>query len=169
MTTQDAQGELQFRVSVPFAIFEHPPIPAGGLPMANSASAVFERMQGYQKAAAEFMHTIYLDPKNHILDIRHFQGTTDSAAVYPAEVMRGALLTPGCTGMIFVHNHPTGDTDPSLCDREITRELIFAAKTLGFRVLDHVIIGNSSLFYSFADHGLIEDYSLLFLNAKRQP
>ena len=66
------------------------------------------------------------------------------------------------TALIFVHNHPSGDPDPSLCDREITRELVFAARVMQLKVLDHLVIGNNR-YFSFADHGLIQDYDLLYL------
>jgi DNA repair protein RadC len=74
--------------------------------------------------------------------------------------MKDALFYDA-TSLIFVHNHPSGDPEPSACDKEITRELVFAAKVMQLRVLDHIIIGNNR-YFSFADQGMIEDYDLLF-------
>ena len=54
----------------------------------------------------------------------------------------------------FVHNHPSGNPDPSRDDREITARLVEAAKLLGIRVLDHVILGRNG-YFSFVEEGLM--------------
>ena len=59
--------------------------------------------------------------------------------------------------MILVHNHPSGHTQPSAGDRALTEELTLAGELLRIHLLDHVIIGRQD-HYSFADHGLIEEY-----------
>jgi DNA repair protein RadC len=68
-------------------------------------------------------------------------------------------------GLVFVHNHPSGDPSPSKEDKKITRDLIWAAKLLSVQVLDHIIIGRGH-YFSFADDGLIrrftEDYEQKF-------
>jgi len=79
----------------------------------------------------------------------------DSAAVYPREVMRGALLANACA-IICVHNHPSGDITPSGQDAEITKEIVKAGVVLQINVLDHIIIGTEG-YYSFADEGRIGD------------
>jgi DNA repair protein RadC len=60
-----------------------------------------------------------------------------------------------------VHNHPSGDPEPSVSDREITKELVFAANVMQLKVLDHIIIGNNC-YFSLADEGIIEDYDIMF-------
>jgi DNA repair protein RadC len=60
-----------------------------------------------------------------------------------------------------VHNHPSGDPEPSVSDREITKELVFAANVMQLKALDHIIIGNNC-YFSFADEGMIEDYDIMF-------
>ena len=84
----------------------------------------------------------------------------DSSAVYPREVIKDALRYEA-SALIFAHNHPSGDPDPSLCDKEITRDLVFAARIIQIKVLDHIIIGNNR-YFSFADQGLIDEYDLQF-------
>jgi DNA repair protein RadC len=69
--------------------------------------------------------------------------------------------------LIFVHNHPSGDPEPSLSDREITKELVFAADVMQLKVLDHIIIGNNR-YFSFADEGLIDDYDIMYQNFKKR-
>jgi DNA repair protein RadC len=136
-------------------------------PYARSSREVFDYLyHSLRDQKREQFKVLFLDPKNQILEERTlFEGTVDSSAVYPREIMRDALRYDA-TSLIFVHNHPSGDPDPSLCDREITKELVFAAKVMQLKVLDHIVIGNNC-FFSFADHGLIEDYALLFLNMPR--
>jgi DNA repair protein RadC len=91
----------------------------------------------------------------------------DSSAVYPREVIKAAIRYEA-SSLIFVHNHPSGDPDPSESDREITKELIFAANIMQIKVLDHIIIGNNC-FFSFADQGLIDEYELLFGKVRNRP
>jgi DNA repair protein RadC len=69
--------------------------------------------------------------------------------------------------LIFAHNHPSGDPEPSESDKEITKELVFASSMMQLKVLDHIIIGNNC-YFSFADRGLIEDYEFLFQDLKRR-
>jgi DNA repair protein RadC len=109
----------------------------------------------------ETFKVLFLDAKNQILEEKTlFEGTVDSSAVYPREIIKDALKFDA-SSLIFVHNHPSGDPDPSPCDKEITRDLVFAAKVMQLKVLDHIIIGNNC-YFSFADHGLIEEFEFLF-------
>jgi DNA repair protein RadC len=109
----------------------------------------------------ETFKVLFLDAKNQILEEKTlFEGTVDSSADYPREIIKDALKFDA-SSLIFVHNHPSGDPDPSPCDKEITRDLVFAAKVMQLKVLDHIIIGNNC-YFSFADHGLIEEFEFLF-------
>lgn len=133
-------------------------------PYCRSAKEVFDYLfhclRGLKK---EVFMVLFLDPKNQIVKEKIlFEGTVDSSAVYPREVIKEALAC-NATSMIFVHNHPSGDPEPSLCDKEITRGLVLAAHIMQMKVLDHIIIGNNC-YFSFADKGLIEDHNLSFLN-----
>ncbi len=70
-----------------------------------------------------------------------------------------------CVTVIFVHNHPSGNPQPSNNDKEVTRELVYAGSIMGIKVVDHIIIGNNR-YFSFAGEGLIEEYEMDFLNLK---
>ena len=59
--------------------------------------------------------------------------------------------------LVFVHNHPSGDPAPSVEDKRLTRDLVWASQLLMIQVLDHVIIGHNT-FYSFSDEGLIKGF-----------
>jgi DNA repair protein RadC len=120
----------------------------------GSPQAVYDAFRAYAKAEKEFFCVIYLSPKNQVIEVvEASEGTVDRTSVYPREIMRGALLM-GATSIVVFHNHPTGNPEPSLCDKEITREIVGAGKLLQIRVLDHIILGKSD-YYSFADCGLI--------------
>lgn len=79
-------------------------------------------------------------------------GSLNASLVHTREVFKPAILQ-NATGLILVHNHPSGDEKPSEEDLEITRRLVEAGKLLQIEILDHVIVGNE--FYSFADNDLI--------------
>ena len=131
-----------------------------------SSRAVFDAFNSYARADREFFCVCYLDAKNRAIEVvEASEGTIDSAAVYPREIIKGALIL-GAASIVCFHNHPSGDPEPSLCDREITKDIVFACKVMQIRFLDHVIMG-SNCYYSFADKGLIEDYGLSLLSMNR--
>jgi DNA repair protein RadC len=100
---------------------------------------------------------LFLNTRNRMLDyVVHTIGTVDSSAVYAHDVIRSAVLH-NASSVIICHNHPSGDPEPSACDKEITKALIAAFEIVGIRILDHVVLGNGR-FFSFADARLIEDY-----------
>jgi len=117
---------------------------------------VYEKMKEYAKADREMFMVMYLNTQNHVIDCElHSIGMVDTAAVYPREVMRGALLA-NASAIICVHNHPSGTVTPSGYDDEITKAIVKAGIILQIRVLDHVIIGTQG-YYSYADKGKIGD------------
>ncbi|APZ95879.1 JAB domain-containing protein [Fuerstiella marisgermanici] len=76
-------------------------------------------------------------------------GTLDASLVHPRECFRHAV-EHGVSSIAFIHNHPSGDVEPSPQDEKVTERLIAAGNILGIEVLDHVIVGNESdAFYSF--------------------
>ena len=114
------------------------------------------------KADREAFVVLFLNPKNQLIGAElHAIGDVDSSAVYPRQVMKSALLH-NASALIFGHNHPSGNPEPSTCDREVTRDLVFAARVLQIKVLDHIICGPAPEIFSFADQGLIDDYDLMF-------
>ena len=110
-------------------------------PVSSSAEASERIRATIGNADREAFVVLHIDTKNQLIAAElHGVGTVDSASIYPREVMKSALLN-NASALIFGHNHPSGDPEPSLCDREVTRDLVFAARTLGVKVLDHVIVG----------------------------
>jgi len=131
-------------------------------PVCHSSREVFDFLyHSLRDSKKEKFKVLFLDAKNYILDEKtFFEGTVDSSAVYPREIMKSAIRF-NASSLIFVHNHPSGDPAPSESDKEITKELVFAANIIQIKVLDHIIIGNNC-YFSFADEGMIEDYEYLF-------
>lgn len=83
------------------------------------------------------------------------QGSVNSAIVYPREVAELALKY-NASNAIIVHNHPSGDTEPSNSDIRITKKIAEALKTLDIDLLDHVILSNKD-FTSLKQLGIIKD------------
>ncbi len=102
----------------------------------------------------EQFRVIFLNAQNEILAEEIIQeGTVDQTVVYPRKVLEAALKHKA-TGLILVHNHPSGKLTPSTADRELTRAIIQAAQPLAIVVYDHLIISKHG-YYSMAEHHLI--------------
>ncbi|MDI6840109.1 MAG: DNA repair protein RadC [bacterium] len=131
----------------------------------KSSGAVFNYLyQSMQKNKKEVFKVIFLDSKNRLIEAKDlFEGSLTSSAIYPREIMEKALKFHAA-GLIFVHNHPSGDPNPSQSDKEITQDLVSAGNSMQIKVLDHIIIGDNK-YFSFADNGLIEKYNLKFLSS----
>lgn len=105
-------------------------------------------------ADTERFLAIALDAKNRpVAEIEIARGGLSACPVSPADVFR-ALLREAAAGVVFVHNHPSGEPSPSSEDVALTERLRRAGDLLGVRVLDHVIIGREGWF-SFLDAGLL--------------
>ncbi len=102
----------------------------------------------------EAFWTIALDSKNRVIGYCQVsEGSVSFCPVTPSDVFRFLVLS-GASGVVFMHNHPSGDSMPSADDVALTDRLVRAGEMLWLRVLDHVIIGEGS-FFSFLDAGLI--------------
>ena len=100
----------------------------------------------------EVFKTILLDAKHAILrDLTVSEGSLTLSIVHPREVFSLAVRE-SAAAVIFLHNHPSGDPQPSAEDRALTTRLVAAGELLGIQVLDHLIIGDGR-YVSFADRG----------------
>lgn len=102
-----------------------------------------------------------LNRKNRLLkQVEVTSGTATSALAHPREVYREAIRQ-AATGIVCVHNHPSGDPAPSSADIQLTRILREAARTIEIELLDHVVVGIASAdpaglgYYSFRSAGLL--------------
>ena len=110
-----------------------------------------ERLRDRKK---EVFLTLLLDSKNRVLrEIQVSEGSLNASIVHPRDVFKSCLLS-SCAALVLVHNHPSGDPQPSREDTELTDRLKASADLLGIRLLDHVIIGRDT-YASLADRSLI--------------
>jgi DNA repair protein RadC len=135
-------------------------------PVYKTGKEIFDYLyHSMRDLKAELFKVIYLNSQNQIIDITDlFEGTVNTSSIYPREIIKAAIKHDAVS-LIFVHNHPSGDPEPSKYDKEVTRDLVFAGNIMRIRVLDHIIIGNDR-YYSFAAQGLIEEYETDFLSLR---
>jgi len=105
------------------------------------ASLVGRRLKGKKK---EYFLAILLDTRSRLIKIAEISiGSLDSSIVHPREVFKEAI-SASAASVIFVHNHPSGDTEASEDDINLTKRLAKAGEIVGIDVLDHIIIGDKN-------------------------
>jgi DNA repair protein RadC len=103
--------------------------------------AVNRKLKGKKK---EHFLLLLLDTRNHIIDIQTISiGSLDSSIVHPREVFKEAI-SASAASVVFVHNHPSGDPEPSEDDIKLTKRLVEVGEILGIEVMDHIIICDST-------------------------
>ena len=137
-------------------------------PYCKSSREVFDYLyHSMRDLKKETFKVMFLDSQNQVIEVENlFDGTLNASAVYPREIIEKAIKH-NATALVFAHNHPSGNPEPSDTDKQITQDLVFAASIMQMKVLDHIIIGDNS-YFSFADEGLIEEYNLDFLSLRRR-
>jgi DNA repair protein RadC len=128
----------------------------------NDSKALFDYLyHNIGDKNREFFKVIFLNSKNEVIAVDTVsKGTLTASSVYPREVIRAAL-SHAAAALIFAHNHPSGDPQPSSEDVAVTRQLVFAGKIMGMVVHEHIIIGENR-YFSFADQGYIEQMNREF-------
>lgn len=100
----------------------------------------------------EIFACLYLDCKNRIINYEELaHGTIDHAAVHARELVK-AVLKHNAANIILAHNHPSGSAEVSQADRDITNNLQQALATIDVRVIDHIVIGDTTI-TSFVEMG----------------
>ena len=113
----------------------------------EAAELYLPKTQFLQK---EHFMAIYLDTKNNIIaDETITMGILNSSLIHPREVFHGAVKHLAHS-VIVLHNHPSGDPEPSNEDLEITKNLIQSGKLMGIPLLDHIILGKDA-WWSWAE------------------
>ena len=121
----------------------------------TSPKEVFSHLQAL---LADYEHEVFallmLDSRHRVIAFEEvFRGTLDGASVYPREVVKIAL-EHNAAAMILVHNHPSGDPEPSMADRNLTTKLQDVLNLVGVRTLDHVVVGQEDC-VSLAERGYL--------------
>ena len=102
----------------------------------------------------EVFCALFLDARNRLLAFeRLFDGSIRGATVYPREIIKH-VLKHNASAVIFAHNHPSGDAQPSSADIELTTTLKEALQLIDVQVLDHFVIGDGEA-VSFCEQGLL--------------
>jgi DNA repair protein RadC len=97
---------------------------------------------------------VFLDGKNRVMREHVIsEGILTASLVHPREVFAPAMREHAAA-LLVVHNHPSGDPEPSPEDVEVTQRLVAVGELVGIRVLDHVVIGDGR-YVSFLERGLI--------------
>lgn len=106
----------------------------------------------------EKLMAIFLDTKKRLITAKViFMGTINSSVVHPREVFKEAIKN-SAVSIILVHNHPSGDIQPSTVDDIFTNNMIKTGEIIGIKISDHIIIGKNQ-YYSY-----YLEQSHLFLN-----
>ena len=108
---------------------------------AEVVSLVQGRLRGKKK---EHFMALLLDTRGQLIRIAEVSvGSLDSSIVHPREVFKEAI-SASAASVIFVHNHPSGDSEPSKDDIGLTKRLAEAGEIMGIDVLDHIIVCDHS-------------------------
>ncbi len=107
-------------------------------------------------AGKEFFYVVLLDIRNKVInDIEVSRGSISASVVDPADIVREACIHHA-SRVVLVHNHPSGECDPSKEDIDTTNKITQALKYVGVRVLDHIIVGRARQdYFSFARAGMV--------------
>ena len=90
----------------------------------------------------EVLIVLYLDAKSSLIEKKQlFKGTLNSSTIHPREIFKYAVKY-SAYAIILVHNHPSGNPEPSIHDIEVTERIVEIGKLLQIQVLDHIIIAN---------------------------
>lgn len=121
----------------------------------NTSQAIYEYMR-YQllDKKQEYFYCLYLNSKKELIERKLlFMGTVNRSVVHPREVFKHAYLC-SASGIVCIHNHPSGDVSPSKEDIHLTNSLVELGHMNGIPVIDHIIIGDHN-YYSFYEEGEI--------------
>jgi len=124
------------------------------LPVICSTKDVIAQFTYLRDKSREHLAALYLNARNEMVYKKHlFVGTLNANLVHPREIFEHALIG-NAASVILVHNHPSGDAEPSEDDLAITKRIQEAGKIMGIDVLDHIIITKNKVF-SFKEKKLI--------------
>jgi len=121
----------------------------------NSSEKIFQYMKyDLLEKMQEYFYCLYVNNKQELIERKLlFMGTINRSVVHPREVFKNAYLC-SASGIICVHNHPSGDITPSREDIRLTNSLVDLGNMNGIPIIDHIIIGRDK-YYSFYEEGKI--------------
>lgn len=132
----------EVRDALSAAKVEHLSAKLHGKTIQTAIDSIDTLVDAYGERTYEVFGAMWLTNRHTVICIEElFNGTVDGTSVYPREVVKRAL-TLNAVAVIFFHNHPSGNPEPSGADRMITERLCEALGTVDIRVLDHIVIGD---------------------------
>jgi DNA repair protein RadC len=112
-----------------------------GEPLRTPAEVLALMAPRLRGLARETFHVLLLDGRHRLIEVRQVsEGTLTTSLVHPREVFLPALRRPAAA-VLVVHNHPSGDPEPSPEDLEVTRRLAGCGRLVGIPLVDHVVVG----------------------------
>lgn len=122
----------------------------------KNSNDVYNLFKGkFDDKEQEYFYCLYLDNRKKLKKKKLlFIGTINYSVVHPREIFKEAYMI-GAVSIIIIHNHPTGDVNPSHQDIETTKKIIEVGKLLGIKIDDHVIVGQNN-YYSFFENVLFD-------------
>ena len=127
--------------------------PATAAPLVNTPQSAADQLEDIADSDTETFCVILLDARKKMISAEIVtNGLVDCSLVHAREVYRSAVRKNACA-VILAHNHPTGDASPSVEDIRITKQLIEAGKVLDIKVMDHIIVGKTTV--SLREKGIV--------------
>lgn len=131
-------------------------------PLLNSPQKIYQFLENKTiRLDIEKVWVLCLNRKNYLINLYEItSGIATSSLIHPREIFRVAIRL-GCTAIVVVHNHPSGDPSPSNADIEVAKNLHKSSKIICIELLDFMIIGKKSIdpmqkgYYSFREKNLL--------------
>jgi DNA repair protein RadC len=121
----------------------------------GQSSDVHRLMQTIDTESQETLSVVLLDARNNVIGVHEVVRGGITKAAFEIKLLFQSAVISNAVSLILVHNHPSGNVKPSDEDIALTEEVSKASAILGYKLLDHVIIGSKGKFTSLADEGLI--------------
>lgn len=160
MTIDSINKPKSFRLKVIRPVWEtliiNEPLPdyLRGNRKITSSRDVYQLFHYLTQETKEHFLALHLDSKNKIICVDQVSvGSLNASLVHPRDTLKSALLS-SAAAIVFVHNHPSQNPDPSREDIDLTTRLKDCCDLLGIKALDHIIVCEES-YVSFADRGLL--------------
>lgn len=132
-------------------IYDVPPV----VSCPEDAAEIAKEVLSLEDRSEEIFACLFLNVKNHVVGVQEIsRGSATASVVHPREVFKVALLH-NAASIILMHNHPSGETEPSREDIATTTRLVNAGKLMDIPVLDHLIIGWHK-YISMKEEGIIK-------------
>jgi DNA repair protein RadC len=142
-------------LSVRVALVRHPEYGKHKAVRISSSKDVYKLVKSMEVLPQESLYVLLLNARNKVIGITEVaRGTSTRTIIDPSDVFRAAIVA-NAPSIVIVHNHPSGEVEPSAEDIALVRSIKKAGDMLGIKILDSVIIGDGE-YVSMADRGLMD-------------